>query len=357
MAGVSTPQTIITRKTRAAVFIVMVINEGGEDAVRDMLADFPSRHNSVASRDPEAALSGIVSIGSDAWDRLFTGPRPRELRPFTPYVGEVHTAPATPGDILLHIKSDRMDMCYELGRLAMEMVGDAVTVVDETHGFRYWDLRDLIGFVDGTENPVGPAAVETITVTDDDPVFAGGSYVAIQRYITDLAAWDAITVAEQEAAIGRTKMDNVEFPDDVKPSNSHIALNVVENAQGEQIDVLRDNMPYGDAAGTGDRGTFYIAYSASPDVTEEMLRKMFIGDPPGNYDRLLDFTTAVTGAQFYAPTIDFLEDLPPAPGAVQATDTDAPSTDTARDTESEPAHPTAPPTGRGDGSLGIGSLH
>lgn len=364
MTGVSTPQNIITRKTRAAVFIVLVIDDGGEDAVREMLADFPSRHNSVASRDPEAALAGIVSIGSQAWDRLFTGARPRDLRPFVPYVGDVHTAPATPGDILLHIKSDRMDMCFELGRLAMEMLGDAVTVVDETHGFRYWDMRDLIGFVDGTENPVGQAALDTILV-DDDPAFNGGSYVAIQRYVTDFATWDALPVADQEAAIGRTKMDNVEFPDDVKPSNSHIALNVVENADGEQIDVLRDNMPYGDASGTADRGTFYIAYSSGPAVTEEMLRKMFIGDPPGNYDRLLDFTTAVTGCQFFTPTLDFLEDLPPAPIAAAATepastgpDSAGPdSADAATGEQASAAVPSETPARSPDGSLGIGSLH
>lgn len=346
------PQTILTRKTKAAVFLVLTINNSGEDAVRDMLSDLPSLTRAVSSRAPEAALAAIVSIGSQAWDRLFDGPRPRSLRPFVAYEGEVHTAPATPADLLLHIKADQLDLCYEVGRLAMTALGDAATVVDEVHGFRYFDLRDLIGFVDGTENPVGQAAIDAITVGPEDPAYAGGSYVAIQRYVTDLDAWSALTVQEQEAAIGRTKTDNVEMSDDVKPSNSHIALNVVEDADGEEIDVIRDNMPYGDVSGAGERGTFYIAYSSAPDVTEEMLRKMFIGDPPGNYDRLLDFTTAVSGAQFFTPTVDFLEDLPPAPES-DAEDADA-EADAA---EPEPAaEPDPPPIRSSDGSLRIGSL-
>lgn len=341
------PQTILTRKTKAAIFLVFTIDDGGEEAVRDALEAIPGLNNAVSSRAPEAALAGIVSIGSEAWDRLFAGPRPRSLRPFVPYEGEVHTAPATPADLLVHIKSDDMGLCYELGAKITEALGDAVTVVDEVHGFRYFDLRDLIGFVDGTENPTGQAAIDAITVGDEDPDFAGGSYVAVQRYVHDLSSWNDLSTEEQEAAIGRTKLDNVEMPDDVKPPNSHIALNVVEDENGEEIDVVRDNMPYGDVSGStvngpgtngkGVNGTYYIAYSATPDVTEEMLRKMFIGDPPGTYDRLLDFTTAVTGAQFFTPTLDFIDDLPPAPGG-------APVPESARATPS-------------DGSLGIGSLH
>ncbi|MFW0782989.1 Dyp-type peroxidase [Gordonia sp. CPCC 206044] len=336
------PQTILTRKTKTAVFLVLTIDEGGEDTVRDVLSDIPSLTRAVSSRAPEAALAAITSIGSQAWDRLFDGPRPRSLRPFVTYEGDVHTAPATPGDLLLHIKADQMDLCFEVGRLITTALGDSVTVVDEVHGFRYFDLRDLIGFVDGTENPVGQEATDAITVGDEDPDFTGGSYVAIQRYVTDLAAWNALSVPEQEDAIGRTKLDNVEMDDDVKPTNSHIALNVVEDENGEEIDVVRDNMPYGSASGSEECGTFYIAYSAGPDVTEEMLRKMFIGDPPGNYDRLLDFTTAVTGAQFFTPTVDFLEDLPDAPPDAESPEADM-SDDELRTLSS-------------DGSLGIGSL-
>ncbi|GAC67026.1 Dyp-type peroxidase [Gordonia soli] len=336
-----TPQTILTRKTRYAIFLVLTITDGGVDRVRDVVSGLPGLTRSVSSRAPDAALAGIVGIGSQAWDQLFDGPRPQGLRPFTEVDGETHTAPATPGDLLLHLKADQLDLCFELGTALTRAFGDSVTVVDEVHGFRYFDLRDLIGFVDGTENPVGQAAIDAVTVGDEDPGFAGGSYVAIQRYVHDMSAWNSLTVEDQEAAIGRTKLENIEMDDDVKPSNSHIALNVVEDADGEEIDIVRDNMPYGDVSGTGESGTFYIAYSSAPDVVEEMLRKMFIGDPPGNHDRLLDFTTAVTGSQFFAPTVEFLEDPPPAPADGESST--APGTETA--------------TRAADGSLGIGSLH
>ncbi|NDK88568.1 Dyp-type peroxidase [Gordonia desulfuricans] len=346
------PQTILTRKTKQALFLVLTIDTGGVDTVRDFLGELGSRINSVSSRAPEQALTAIVSIGSDAWDRLFTGPRPRFLHPFVEVAGEVHTAPATPGDLLIHIKSDQADLCYELGRLLMADLGDAVTTVDEVHGFRYFDLRDLIGFVDGTENPVGQAAIDAITVGDEDPAFAGGSYVAVQRYIHDFAAWNALGVTGQENAIGRTKLDNVEMSDEVKPTNSHIALNVVTDADGEEIEIVRDNMPYGDVSGSGEAGTFFIAYSSSPEITETMLRRMFVGEPVGNHDRLLDFTTAVTGAQFFTPTTDFLEDLPAAPApADDSADEDTATTDT------PPAVPIPTRPRPADGSLGIGSLH
>lgn len=358
----ATPQTILTRKTKYALFLVLTINDGGEEAVRDFLPDFAGLISAVSSRAPDQALAGIVGIASDAWDRLFDGPRPRLLRPFTPLEGPVHSAPATSGDLLLHLKSDQFDLCYELGRKATGALGDAVTVVEEVHGFRYFDLRDLIGFVDGTENPTGQDAIDAITVGDEDSYFAGGSYVATQRYVTDFADWESLTVEEQEAAIGRTKLDNIEMSDAVKPANSHIALNVIEDADGNEIDVVRDNMPYGDASVSGETGTFYIAYSAGPDVTDAMLRNMFLGDPPGNYDRLLDFTTAVSGVQFFAPTTDFLAAPPPAPTAAGTVDDeteDSGAAPTPTETPVEPTPEAAPPTRTrpADGSLGIGSLH
>ncbi|MGB3707839.1 Dyp-type peroxidase [Gordonia sp. (in: high G+C Gram-positive bacteria)] len=326
-------QTILTRKTSSAVFLVLTINDGGEETVRDGLSDLVGLVSSVGSRVPDAALTAIVGVGSAAWDRLFSGPRPKSLRPFTELTGSVHTAPATPGDLLLHVKADRMDLCFEIGQRWTERLGSAVTTVEEVHGFRYFDMRDLIGFVDGTENPVGDEAIAAITVGDEDPDFAGGSYVVTQRYVTDFGAWNALKVEDQEDAIGRTKLENIEMDDDTKPANSHIALNVVTDDDGNEIDVVRDNMPYGDIAGSGDKGTFYIAYSSAPDVSEKMLHKMFIGEPEGNYDRLLDFTTAVSGAQFFAPTADFLEDPPAAPAAASDTFNSMP-----------------------DGSLGIGAL-
>ena len=205
----------------------------------------------------------------------------------------------------------------------MSQLAGAATVVDEVHGFRYFDERDLLGFVDGTENPVGAAAGTAALVGDADPGFAGGSYVIVQKYLHDMAAWNALTTEDQEKVIGRSKLSDIEMPDDVKPANSHVALNTIEDPDGTERQILRANMPFGEV-GRGEFGTYYAGYAATPSVTEQMLVNMFIGNPPGNYDRILDFSTAVTGSLFFAPSADFLDDLPDPPGSAPAPpDTDA----------------------------------
>jgi porphyrinogen peroxidase len=320
MAEPGEPQPVLSPLTAAAIFLVLAINSGGEPAVRDLLSDLGGLQRSVGFRIPEGELACVVAIGSVAWDRLFSGPRPGELRPFREVAGDRHRAVATPGDVLLHIRATRMDLCFEFATQVMARLAGKVTACDEVHGFRYFDERDLIGFVDGTENPSGSAA-ETAAIVSQDEDFAGGSYVIVQKYLHDVRSWNALPVEEQERVIGRTKLSDIEMPDDVKPANSHVALNTITGPDGEQRQIVRANMPFG-APGSGEFGTYYIAYSATPAVTEEMLQNMFIGRPPGNYDRILDFSTAVTGGLFFAPPAAFLDDLPdlPAPWASSARD-------------------------------------
>lgn len=311
-------QPVTAPLTCAAIFLVATIDEGGETTVCDALPDLAGFARAIGFRDPTKRLSLVTSIGSDAWDRLFAGPRPARLHPFVALTGPRHTAPATPGDLLFHIKGETMDVCFELaGRIVKAMAG-AITVVDEVHGFRFFDNRDLLGFVDGTENPVDDEAVAATAVGDEDPDFAGGSYVHIQKYVHDMAAWEALPVTEQERVIGRTKADDIEFDDAVKPANSHIALNVITDEDGNELDIVRHNMPFG-TVGSGESGTYYIAYARDPEITERMLHNMFVGDPPGNTDRILDFSTALTGGLFFTPTADFLEDPPPLPGVAAPT--------------------------------------
>jgi porphyrinogen peroxidase len=334
------PQPIVSPLTAAAIFLVLTVNEDGEETVRDLLADVSGLQRSVGFRIPEGELQVVTAIGSDAWDRLFAGPRPGELHPFRELTGPHHHAPATPGDLLFHIRANRADLCFEFAARVMDRLRDVVTVADEVHGFRYFDERDLIGFVDGTESPGGRAGIRAAIVTSDqDPDFAGGSYVIVQKYVHDIPAWNALSVADQERVIGRSKLDDIEMPDDVKPANSHVALNTLTGPDGEQLQIIRANMPFGQV-GTGEFGTYYIAYAATPSITERMLENMFLGSPPGNTDRILDFSTALTGCNFFAPAADFLDD-PPGPPAGQA----------ARD-EAAPAEAPATVTG----SLGIGSL-
>jgi len=306
------PQAVLTPLTEAAIFLVLTVDQGEEDLVRDLLADVSGLKRSVGFRIPEGGLSCVAGLGSALWERLFGSPRPAGLHPFAEIIGARHNAVATEGDLLFHIRAHRFDLCFELAqRLTDRLVGSA-RVVDEVHGFRSFDERDLLGFVDGTENPDGSAAFAAVTIGEEDPQFAGGSYVIVQKYLHELATWDALPVSEQERVIGRTKLSDIELPDDVKPTNSHVALNTIVDDDGSERQIMRFNMPFG-TVGLQEFGTYFIGYARTPDVIEQMLRNMFVGKPPGNYDRVLDFSTAVTGSLFFVPTGDFLDD-PPARG-------------------------------------------
>ncbi len=286
------PQPVLEPLTPAAIFLVVTIDQGGEATVHDALPEISGLVRAIGFREPAKRLSVVASIGSDAWDRLFDGPRPVELHPFVELDGPRHTAPATPGDLLFHIRAESLDVCFELANRILQSMAGAVTVVDEVHGFRFFDNRDLLGFVDGTENPDGPLAVSATRIGDEDPDFAGSCYVHVQKYLHDMAAWNSLPVDEQERVIGRTKLEDIELGDDDKPDDAHIALNVITDDDGTELKIVRHNMPFGEL-GKGEFGTYFIGYSRTPEVTEQMLRNMFLGDPPGNTDRILDFSTAV----------------------------------------------------------------
>jgi porphyrinogen peroxidase len=308
------PQAVLTAITEAAIFLTVTVNSGAEDEVRDLLSDVSGLRRSVGFRIPEGELTCVVGVGSAVWDRLFGRRRPAGLHPFPEFAGPRHRAPATPGDLLFHIRAHRLDLCFELAQRLTGRLGGYAKVVDEVHGFRSFDERDLLGFVDGTENPEGAAARDAVLIGDEDPEFSGGSYVVVQKYLHDLEAWDALPIEEQERAMGRTKLNDIEFPDELKPANSHIALNTIVDENGVEHQIMRFNMPFG-RVGAEEFGTYFIGYARGPDVIEQMLTNMFIGKPPGNYDRILDFSTAVTGNLFFVPTVDFLDAPPRLPPA------------------------------------------
>ncbi|TRW85512.1 Dyp-type peroxidase [Mycolicibacterium sp. 018/SC-01/001] len=305
------PQQVLAPLTPAAIFLVVTIDPGGEQAVHDGLGDIAGLVRAIGFRDPSKHLSVVTSIGSAAWDRLFSGPRPAQLHPFIALDGGRHRAPSTPGDLLFHICAETMDVCFELAMRIVAAMGP-VTVVDETHGFKFFDNRDLLGFVDGTENPDGPLADSATQIGVEDPDFAGGCYVHVQKYLHDMTAWNALSTEEQERVIGRTKLDDIELDDAAKPANSHLALNVIDDDEGNELKIVRHNMPFGQI-GRGEFGTYFIGYSRSAAVTERMLSNMFIGSPPGTTDHILEFSTAITGSMFFTPTQDFLDDPPPLP--------------------------------------------
>ena len=303
------PQAVVQSLTKAAIFLVATINSGGANrvAVRSFCGDLPGLLRAVGFRDIEGDLSCVMGIGSDAWDRLFGQPRPAELHPFREFKAGSRQAIGTPGDLLFHIRAKRMDLCFELATQIMVKLGDAVTVVDEVHGFRYFDDRDLIGFVDGTENPTAQTAIAAAYIGSEDAPFAGGSYVIVQKYLHDLAGWNALPTETQERIIGRAKLSDIELDDAVKPTYAHNALTTIEE-NGKEVKIVRDNMPFG-RVGEKEFGTYFIGYARSPRTIEQMLENMFVGRPPGNYDKLLDFSVAKTGNLFFVPSATFLENV------------------------------------------------
>jgi porphyrinogen peroxidase len=338
-------QLVSSPLTRSAIFLVVTIHPGDENrgAVLSLCADLSGLVRAVGFRDLEGALSCITGIGSAAWDRLFGSPRPAELHPFREIRSGSRHAVSTPGDLIFHIRAKRMDLCFELATQILARLAGAVSTTDEVQAFRYFDQRDLLGFVDGTENPTGNAAADAVFIRDEDPAFAGGSYVIVQKYLHNLDAWNKTPTEAQEKIIGRTKVADIELDDSVKPTSAHNALTTIEE-NGREIKILRDNMPFG-RPGQGEFGTYFIGYSHSPRTIEQMLENMFIGRPAGNYDRILDFSTAVTGNLFFIPTATFLDDISPDQPVIRSAQT-----------ASAPVETSASTAPSKNGSLGIGSL-
>jgi putative iron-dependent peroxidase len=308
-AAPAEPQDVVSPLTGAAIFLVAVVQPGPDNAaaVRRLSGDLAALIRAVGFRDLDGHLTCVMGFGAAAWERLAGPRRPAGLHPFREIRAGARHAVATPGDLLFHIRASRMDLCFELAAQIMARLGGAVTVADEVHGFRYFDDRDVIGFVDGTENPAGQAAADAAIIGGEDPAFAGGSYVIVQKYLHDIGAWNALATETQEQIIGRTKLADIELDDAAKPSYAHNALTTITE-DGREVKILRDNMPFG-SVGNGEYGTYFIGYSRSPATTEQMLRNMFVGRPAGNYDRLLDVSRAVTGNLFFVPSAPVLASL------------------------------------------------
>lgn len=299
-------QQILSQPAHASIFLTLTIRDGAHQEVADVLTEISGLTRSVSFRYPYSELLTVVGIGAKAWPQLFDAPLPQYLHPFEEIKGAKHTAVSTPGDLFFHFRASTPDLCFEISRQIMKKLVGLVDVADETTAFRYLDSRDLLGFVDGTENPELTEAEEAALTSEE--LYAGGSYVLVQKYVHDMAAWESLNTEEQERVIGRTKLDNLELDDDEMPSNSHVSLNDLEDDEdGASRSIVRDNLAFGSVA-EGEFGTYFIGYARDPQITEDMLRNMFIGNPVGNYDRILDFSTPKTGALFFVPPLSFLDD-------------------------------------------------
>lgn len=299
-------------------------------------------NNSTAIRFPDAKANVVMGISRHAWDFLgLPKPLPKELTDFQPIAGSRHTAVATEGDLHFHIRGTGNSYCIDMAGVITDFLEKVASCIVEVHGFRYWDGRSILGFVDGTENPQGSLREYFGLIGDEDPLYKGGSYLFVQKYIHDIKAWKALPVNEQEKVIGRSKTDDIEMTDEVKPTNSHSALANV----GDDLKIIRDNMPFGNIS-TNEMGTYFIAYASTFSTVIKMLTRMFVGEPEGNYDRILDFSTAKTGTLFFVPTYDMLDAF--SGGDDDTEDATAPTSENENtDTAGAPGK---------DGSLGIGSL-
>ena len=298
---------IIPQPNPFALFLVLRVRQPRTNglAVAKVAAGIPALAKKVAAADRNARLVYTVSFGSNFWDIISPGRRPASLRPFKAIQAGKLSAPSTGGDILLHIISKRHDLNFELAMPIKDHLGNRVEAMDEVHGFRYLDTRDLTGFIDGTENPKGRKRAPVALVGQEDPAFAGGSYVFTQRYVHNLKKWATLPARDQEKVIGRTKRDSKELPEKAKPATAHISRVVIEE-DGEELEIVRHSFPYGT---TSESGLFFIAYNKTPDIPEKMLSRMMGTSGDGLHDHLMDYTQAVSGANFFAPSLNMLKTL------------------------------------------------
>ena len=304
------PQNVTDKPGENAIFMIfgLLENDNTVDTVKELCDRFPVIIRSMRNRFPEQEISGVMGFGAEVWGKLFPEqPKPKELATFEEIKGEKHTAVSTPGDLFFHIRSKKQDSCYEIARLISNALQEVTVAVDEVQGFRYFDGRAIIGFVDGTENPDFDTYKYAV-IGDDEPDFKGGSYAFVQKYLHDMNKWNGLSTEEQEKVIGRKKFDDWELSDEEKPENAHNAVTNIEDEEGNELKIVRANMPFANPA-KREFGTYFIGYASTFSTTRHMLENMFIGDPAGNYDRLLDFSTAVTGTLFFVPSFDLLESL------------------------------------------------
>ncbi|QCR35384.1 Dyp-type peroxidase [Nissabacter sp. SGAir0207] len=286
---------ILLEKCRFAIYLEANI-QGEFEALRQGCRSFCQKLQEMQLAFPQENLGATIAFGYDVWQDLSGGQGAPELKNFLP-LGK-GLAPSTQRDMLIHIQSLRHDVNFALAQAALAAFGSAIHVEEETHGFRNIEMRDLSGFVDGTENPQGEQRREVAIVAEEQPD-AGGSYVFVQRWEHNLRQWNRFSVEQQEQVIGRTKLTDEELPRDSRPDTSHVSR-VDLKEEGKGLKILRQSLPYGTVSGK--HGLYFLAYSARLHNIEQQLLSMF-GDLDGKRDQMLRFTRPVSGSYFFAPSL------------------------------------------------------
>jgi len=301
-------QKVIDQPNENTVFMVWNLHQTGDHFFffKKLCGLVANLNNSVNTRFPDSYSSLVMGIGYNAWHQLnLPQPLPKELKNFEAIVGKRHTAVSTSADLHFHVRSTEKSLCIDLTTQLSNLLNQFADCTEEIHGFRYWDGRSILGFVDGTENPEGDEERSHFAlIGNEDSHYKNGSYLFVQKYLHNMNAWQNLSVEEQEKVIGRTKVDDIEMDEEIKPTNSHSSLANV----GDDKKIVRDNMPFGNRA-NNEMGTYFISYASTFSTVEEMLTRMFIGEPKGNYDRILDFSEAKTGSLFFVPSLNMLDEF------------------------------------------------
>lgn len=288
-----------------ADFMTFVLADGALPAsTADIVVSLCHVVNTAQTLGQSAGLSVTLGFSANAWQRLFADrPLPAKLQPFVELRDGPRHFPATPGDIFAMVKSERMDFNFLAAKDLARVLGSVATLTEDIQGFSYLEERDMIDFVDGTENPTDDLRRESILVGEEDADYSGGSYLTVQRYIHRRDNWEGQETTYQEQVIGRTKVDDVELADDVKPAWAHVAKSKVEVA-GEEQRMFRQNRAFGNAM---EQGTMFVGFVRDADTIATSLRQMILADEKGDYDRLLDFVEARSGVHYFVPPQGFLE--------------------------------------------------
>lgn len=297
---------ILPLPSEHARFIVLTLKDLSLAELKQQIEALLATRDLLISQHPDAHIKTAIAFGPELWSKLHAT-TPTGFKQLAPQHGAFNM-PVVPADVFIHIASSRTDLCFALSQAFFTGIQNKVNVLDERACFRYLDSRDLTGFIDGTENPQFPDdRAEVALLPEQNGIFADGSFIFAQRYVHNLAKWQQLKVDSQEQVIGRTKLESIELEDDVKPENAHVARTVVEDADGEEMEILRHSLPYGD--GQGEQGLFFVAYTHDLSIIDAMLKRMFGTAGDAIHDRLLHFTTAVDGAYYFAPSNELLEQI------------------------------------------------
>jgi putative iron-dependent peroxidase len=254
-----------------------------------------------ASREPWV----VVGFGDLLWRRLAGDRVPQDLRPFDAIEGSAgRGAPSTQRDLLFWIHGTRHDRNFERALWLHRELGPCARLELDLAGFTYLDSRDLTGFVDGSANPEAQEARDAALLPEGAPG-AGGSFVLTQRWVHELESFHALPVPEQEKVIGRTKADSVELEGEAMPRDSHVSRTDLDES-GPDLKIYRRSAPYGRV---GEHGLYFLAFSSQLHRFDLMLKRMYGVAGDGVHDRLIEFSRAVTGAYWFAPSRGELEAL------------------------------------------------